>query len=127
MVFMASLVKKMLLLLVLFSVCESMLSFYKVSGKTALAEESLAMRTLILFVIFLFSHAVNNSLLCVWFPGSWLELPRQTLDTAPLFSPQEQYLNVESTPILTEDAQSWIWVEVGGSDTLRGGITKRPM
>lgn len=115
----------MLLLLVLLSVCESMLSFHKVSGKTALAEESLAMWTLMLFVIFF--HAVSNLLLCAWFPGSWLALPRQTLDTAPLFSPQEQYLNVESTPILTEDAQSWIWVEVGSSDTLRGGITKHPM
>lgn len=76
---------------------------------------------------FLISHAVNNLLLRVWFPGSWLELPRLILDTAPLFSPLEQYLNVESTPILTEDAQSWIWVEVGSSDTLRGGVIKRPM
>lgn len=60
MAFMASLVKKMLLLLVLFSVCESMLSFYKVSGKTALAEESLAMRTLMLLFFYFLMQLITR-------------------------------------------------------------------
>ena len=47
-------------------------------------------------------------------------LPRQNLNTAPLFSPQEQCLNVESIPILTGDAQNWIWVEVGSDDVGEG-------
>lgn len=95
--------------------------------KKSFAEEPLATQILLLFVFFFFFFwlEINHLLLCVWFPGSWLELPRQTLNTAPLFSPQEQCLNVESTPILTEDAQSWIWVEVGISDALRRG-TRRP-
>lgn len=54
-------------------------------------------------------------------------LPRQNLNTAPLFSPQEQCLNVESIPTLTEDAQSWIWGEVGSYDVgTAGGNQKNP-
>lgn len=78
----------------------------------------------------LFSFApeiINYLLLCFWFPGSWLVLPRQNLNTAPLFSPQEQYLNVESIPTLTEDAQNWIWGEVGSCDVgTAGGNQKNP-
>lgn len=55
------------------------------------------------------------------FPGSWLVLLRQNLNTAPLFSPQEQCLNVESIPTLTEDAQNWIWGEVGSCDVDTAG------
>lgn len=64
---------------------------------------------------------INHLLLCFWFPGSWLVLPRQNLNTAPLFSPQEQCLNVESIPTLTEDAQNWIWEEVGSCDVGTAG------
>lgn len=76
----------------------------------------------VLFFVFFFSfsHEINHLLLCFWFPGSWLVLPGQNLNTAPLFSPQEQCLNVESIPILTEDAQNWIWVEVGSYDAWGG-------
>lgn len=111
---------------VLFSACESMSSFYKVAGKKSFCWGTTGKANLAAFFFFFFFWPeINHLLLCVWFPGSWLELPRQTLNTAPLFSRQEQCLNVESTPILTEDAQSWIWVEVGISDALRGG-TRRP-
>lgn len=117
----------MLSLSVLFSACESMSSFYKVAGKSLLLRNHWQRKSCccLFFFFFFFWLEINHLLLCVWFPGSWLELPRQTLNTAPLFSPQEQCLNVESTPILTEDAQSWIWVEVGISDALRRG-TRRP-
>lgn len=112
----------MSLLCVVFSVCESMPSFYKVAGGSPFAEEALAKWTLLfwgfflLFFFFPFSPEINRLLLCFWFPGSWLVLPGQNLNTAPLFSPQEQCSNVESIPILTEDAQNWIWVEVGSYD-----------
>lgn len=114
-----------------FSVCESVSLFYKVAEKRPFAEETLAMRALWLFVIcgfFFFSSQINHLLLCFWFPGSWSVLPRQNLNTAPLFSPQEQCLNVESIPILTEDAQNWIWGEVSSYDAwgVEGSNQKKP-
>lgn len=78
-------------------------------------------------LVSVFSPEINCLLLCFWFPGSWLVLPRQTLNTAPLFSPQEQCLNAESIPTLTEDAPSWIWGEVGSYDAWgreKGGTKK---
>lgn len=69
-------------------------------------------------LVFFFPPEIHHLLLCFWFPGSWLVLPRQNLNTAPLLSPQEQCLNVESIPTLTEDARNWIWGEVGSYDAL---------
>lgn len=109
---------KMPLLCVVFSVCESVSLFYKVAEKSAFAEEALAVWALVVFVGFFFPPEIHHLLLCFWFPGSWLVLPRQNLNTAPLLSPQEQCLNVESIPTLTEDARNWIWGEVGSYDAL---------
>lgn len=115
------------LLCVVFSVHESVSLFYKIAV-SGFAREALAMWALVVLVdFFSFPPEINPLLLCFWFPGSWLVLPRQNLNTAPLFSPQEQCLNVEFIPTLTEDAQNWIWGEVGSYDVgTVGGNQKNP-